>query len=141
MFFNSENNILRRRGDLFAASFLFFLFFVQLSFASDIASGDSVKNKYDINDPRNPQCPCHKYQKQADDEYNQLQKKEMGRTTSVITNDNFTGESISKKHHLSFLIFKRNGNGKKLSKKKMSFNRQCRKKHSVSNEIANCFHW
>jgi hypothetical protein len=30
---------------------------------------DSLKGKYGINDPRNPKCPCHKYQKLADDEY------------------------------------------------------------------------
>jgi len=27
---------------------------------------------FDINDPRNPHCPCHKYQKLADDEYKKL---------------------------------------------------------------------
>jgi hypothetical protein len=31
-------------------------------------------NKYDINDPRNPDCPCHKAQKLADDEYRQSQR-------------------------------------------------------------------
>ena len=36
------------------------------------ASTDTTKTKktqYDINDPRNPDCPCHKYQKLADEEY------------------------------------------------------------------------
>ena len=34
----------------------------------------SVKSQttFDINDPRNPHCPCHKYQKLADDEYKKL---------------------------------------------------------------------
>ena len=27
---------------------------------------------FDINDPRNPHCPCHKYQKLADEEYKKL---------------------------------------------------------------------
>lgn len=27
---------------------------------------------YNINDPRNPECPCHNYQKIADDEYKTL---------------------------------------------------------------------
>ncbi len=27
---------------------------------------------FDINDPRNPHCPCHKYQKLADEEYAKL---------------------------------------------------------------------
>jgi hypothetical protein len=29
--------------------------------------------KYDLNDPRNPDCPCHKAQKLADDEYRNSQ--------------------------------------------------------------------
>jgi hypothetical protein len=28
--------------------------------------------EFDINDPRNPGCPCHKYQKLADEEYKKL---------------------------------------------------------------------
>lgn len=28
--------------------------------------------EYDINDPRNPNCPCHKLQKQAEEEYKQM---------------------------------------------------------------------
>jgi hypothetical protein len=31
------------------------------------------QNKYDLNDPRNPDCPCHQYQKMADEAYKQLQ--------------------------------------------------------------------
>jgi hypothetical protein len=30
---------------------------------------ESNGTEYDINDPRNPNCPCHKYQKAADEEY------------------------------------------------------------------------
>ncbi|MBK9285997.1 MAG: hypothetical protein IPM51_17005 [Sphingobacteriaceae bacterium] len=30
------------------------------------------QSNYDINDPRNPNCPCHKYQKLADEEYKKL---------------------------------------------------------------------
>lgn len=36
------------------------LFFANVSFA---------QSQYDINDPRNPDCPCHKLQKIADEEY------------------------------------------------------------------------
>jgi hypothetical protein len=32
----------------------------------------SAQEKFDINDPRNPDCPCHKLQKQAEEEYAQL---------------------------------------------------------------------
>jgi hypothetical protein len=36
------------------------------------AVNDTLKKKqpvYDLNDPRNPNCPCHKYQKLADEEF------------------------------------------------------------------------
>lgn len=36
---------------------------------------DSAK-KYDLNDPRNPDCPCHQYQKQADEEYERTKKQQ-----------------------------------------------------------------
>ncbi len=40
-----------------------------ISFFSYASGEDSTKTKYDINDPRNPNCPCHQYQKIADEEY------------------------------------------------------------------------
>lgn len=36
------------------------------------ASGGAGGDKYPITDPRNPNCPCHKYQAQADREYAKL---------------------------------------------------------------------
>lgn len=50
-------------------AFIYILFFNCLCIASYAAMGDTTKTKYDINDPRNPNCPCHKYQKIADEEY------------------------------------------------------------------------
>jgi hypothetical protein len=55
---------------------LIMLFLFHPSFASGFSPGDSLKNKYDINDPRNPDCPCHKYQQQANREYRQLLNNE-----------------------------------------------------------------
>jgi hypothetical protein len=46
-----------------------FFLILMLSFSSFAGNEDSLKSKYDINDPRNPKCPCHKYQKLADEEY------------------------------------------------------------------------
>ena len=53
---------------------LFLLFFISPVFiaAKTMHVTDSTKQKnieYDINDPRNPNCPCHKYQQQAEKEY------------------------------------------------------------------------
>jgi hypothetical protein len=36
------------------------------------AETDSTRGRYPLNDPRNPDCPCHKYQEQADREYAKL---------------------------------------------------------------------
>lgn len=41
---------------------IFFLLLANIVFAQE----------YDINDPRNPNCPCHKMQKLADDEFANL---------------------------------------------------------------------
>ena len=50
---------------------LLFFLFTQISFAQP----GNDKQVFDLNDPRNPDCPCHKYQKMADDEFEQLNKK------------------------------------------------------------------
>lgn len=58
---------------LFGALRLFILFFL---FSSN-AFGQNIQNQeYDINDPRNPNCPCHKLQKLADDEYQRIQNND-----------------------------------------------------------------
>lgn len=50
--------------------FLFFLF-SQICFSQL----NNDKKEFDLNDPRNPNCPCHKYQKMADNEFINLNKK------------------------------------------------------------------
>jgi hypothetical protein len=54
---------------------ILFLLFVSRSFSG--LPGDTLRKvqSYDINDPRNPDCPCHKYQKLADEEYAKLTGK------------------------------------------------------------------
>lgn len=64
---NTSLPIIRKRRLL---GLLFFLF-TQISFAQ---TGND-KPVFDLNDPRNPDCPCHKYQKMADDEFEQINKK------------------------------------------------------------------
>ena len=44
-----------------------------LMLLSQIVFSQTNNQKYELNDPRNPDCPCHKLQKQAEDEYKQLQ--------------------------------------------------------------------
>lgn len=59
---------LLRKGRLLG---LLFFLFTQISFAQP----GNDKQVFDLNDPRNPDCPCHKYQKMADDEFEQINKK------------------------------------------------------------------
>ena len=40
-----------------------------LLFSCSIIAQENNGTQYDINDPRNPNCPCHKYQQTADEEY------------------------------------------------------------------------
>lgn len=54
-----------------SALFLILIFITQFSFAHSITPPDSLKSEYPINDPRNPNCPCHAQQKLADEEYKQ----------------------------------------------------------------------
>jgi hypothetical protein len=75
----------------------FILFVFQLGFANALSlKEDSLSAKYSINDPRNPNCPCHQYQKLADDEFNKLLGKGItvnsDKNRSNYTNS-FTGNS------------------------------------------------
>lgn len=58
--------------------FILFLMVGGSAFAQNIQA-----QQYDINDPRNPNCPCHKYQKMADDAYQQQLKND-----NINNNDN-----------------------------------------------------
>lgn len=52
--------------------------FLFLLFSCSLIAQENNGTEYDINDPRNPNCPCHKYQKAADEEYQrELNKQNM----------------------------------------------------------------
>jgi hypothetical protein len=101
----------RNRIGLWSVLFLFF-------YVSNAIS----QNNFDINDPRNPHCPCHKYQKLADEEYRKLKEKEMRQYGLFIKKEpkkvgQFPGKSFSnddkihKKHTNTFIRFKRKRKG------------------------------
>jgi len=65
------------------------------------------QTSYDINDPRNPNCPCHKYQKIADEEYARLMKEKnkgvaVGERNSPDYNKDgeFVGKANSREDHI-----------------------------------------
>jgi hypothetical protein len=53
----------------------------------------SARQEYDLNDPRNPNCPCHKRQQQAEREYQQLQGN-LGNFYNNQINDNNGNENV-----------------------------------------------
>ncbi len=126
-------------------SVLFLLFAISNIYAGNICYEDSLKKSYDINDPRNPNCPCHKYQKMADDEYAKLMGKEIKKT--VVRSDEFSGKSfsnekkISKKHNSAFIKLWR--------KKKKIFFKQLNRGGGICSwdiwkrfsDPTACYHW
>jgi hypothetical protein len=61
--------------------------------------------KFDINDPRNPDCPCHKYQKIAEMEYQKLlakaEKKKPDKEIEMNENGTSMGEMNGKEEGIS----------------------------------------
>ncbi len=53
-----------------------------------------AQTSYPITDPRNPHCPCHKYQKLAEEEFKNL----LATNNAVNTNENKPVELVSNKH-------------------------------------------
>ncbi len=109
---------------------------------------DSTKTKYELNDPRNPNCPCHKYQKLADEEFKRLNKDFVEQKTSltqaaagIASAGNSSGNSIKTKHFKN-LIFSHHRNR---SYKIFNCNRGPRgkKRHFVrtNKNVSSCFRW
>ncbi|MFL5764055.1 MAG: hypothetical protein ACJ77K_08950 [Bacteroidia bacterium] len=74
------------------------LLFFALLFTGNVCFAQN-KVQYALNDPRNPDCPCHKYQKMADDEYNKLhnvnQSNLADNNDQQLTNNDNIGTDIS----------------------------------------------
>lgn len=67
--------------------FLFVLFF---------SMSTKSQTTFDINDPRNPHCPCHKYQKLADEEYAKLIRTGNKRNGEFVGKANLREDKIHK---------------------------------------------
>lgn len=67
---NKLNRKKIKRHRCISVSFLNFLsVLIFLGSINCLNAQNMLKQKYDINDPRNPDCPCHKMQRIADKEY------------------------------------------------------------------------
>jgi len=58
---------------------------------------DSLRNKFDLNDPRNPDCPCHSQQTKADKEFKKVKRDEKADLTVKVK---LTREEVYKQKHL-----------------------------------------
>lgn len=71
MFNSSVKRVIKKhRRDSFSAMSLRLT--VLLMVVSTVVFSQTNNQHYDLYDPRNPDCPCHKLQKQAENEYKQL---------------------------------------------------------------------
>lgn len=111
---------------------------------------DSTKTKYELNDPRNPDCPCHAAQKLADEEYRKLQEQnaindvqdnaDNQADVNKNTDHSGTSSSIGTKHYSKSYRALKHMN--KLMKK---MKRQMGKKNNGTKKgkrrLVNCFHF
>lgn len=122
---------------------VFFMVFFGLTVnASSILSPpDSTKKKYDINDPRNPDCPCHKYQKLADDEYRALQQKTAGRAEILTSVKAVNKSGVGHRKNYRYINLNRKGKTKRFRKKREVWAEKFFKRLHSRKDPSSCFHW
>lgn len=120
--------------------FLSFMFVFMFSQAESI-NKDSLKSKYDINDPRNPNCPCHKYQKIADEEYEKWLRQQSKEQGIAISKLDKREDKLKRKSVFSFTKHKAKRKSKAHPKFKKLFDM---KRYKFWNRVTNttaCFKW
>ncbi len=141
----------------------FYLFLFLFSFFI-LSAQDSLKTNYNLNDPRNPNCPCHKYQKLADDEFKKILASANNNQRKLNSEINFSpnsvnqnkinfnqsdfsnlklSESIGYKHKKYFSLFKhkRKKKIKNYSKIRRAFDVKHWEILKRSRKLNSCFHW
>ena len=133
--------------------FTFLLFFKVVNATTFFE--DSTKTKYELNDPRNPNCPCHKYQKLADEEFKLRQTQQTKvrkdfveqKTTATqtgfasATGGNYLGSTVKTKRFKNFVF----SHHKNRSYKIFNFikRHKGKKRHFIrtNKNISSCFKW
>ena len=117
--------------------------FCAFALSVKIYSQNNSKDKemiYDIKDPRNPQCPCHVYQKMADKEFEEEKKKEVMDKTSV--KDKARVNIAKSKETQRQFVISRSRNFFRFSKAKHSTHKgKKRRRQLFGIDIAACFVW
>jgi hypothetical protein len=172
----TSHNSKRRRGISLVPVLLVLMFLFSLtsraeSFSSAVSDSSGTVNektitpdtntvKYDVNDPRNPDCPCHAAQKLADEEYRRSHEQNNPNLvdqnpnpdvivqTNTINNTNVntnaapvtTNSAGSQKHYSKYYKFQ-----KKVGRWNKKMKRRLGKKHNGTKKgkrrLADCFHW
>jgi len=136
-----------------AALFIFCCILTELSFAQNKIQS----RQYDINDPRNPDCPCHKYQQQAENEYAQQNRlSSIGGFVNLVKENNGNPEKASKRFagttdvqnksiktntERTYAKSKRKHKLTRINKLKFRFYKKKRGLHRVKTDYAVCFKW
>ena len=138
-----KNSVTYSKGKrIISLIFLSLLLCVQISLAGDGDKGK--KGKFDLNDPRNPDCPCHKYQKIADEEYFKLLKQEkrvdLNTGTVLNTGGGGSGEINKRRHSGGIKLFKHHRNQRLFFMNK-GHGRCKKRRHHFNGDISSCFRW
>ncbi|HXC03214.1 MAG TPA: hypothetical protein VNZ86_00605 [Bacteroidia bacterium] len=97
---NTLNNLLRKESSRYWPG-AFFLFFLMLLFChpaglkASTGPGKDSSKVYALDDPRDPDCPCHHYQELADKEYAKLKA---GHVSTRVTRVTYTQRKRFWKH-------------------------------------------
>ena len=82
---------------------LIFISYFILGHHDSVIAGDTLKEKYPIDDPRNPNCPCYSYQKLAEKEFHKWKTNEnIGMNVKEGTQFRKTGKQIKSSFFLTF---------------------------------------
>lgn len=133
---------------------LLFLISTQLSFAGTdtTKAGDQ---QFPLNDPRNPNCPCHKLQKQAEDEFEQQNKSKGPFKNIENNNNNVNVKEISKPNSVieiaekgtrttsstSYTKYKNRRKTVWISKARFKFSKRVHRIKKIVPDYEICFKW
>jgi hypothetical protein len=141
-----NNKISRAQG---SANFIILLLFF-------IASNVMFAQQYDINDPRNPDCPCHKMQQLAEKEFamltnqngviqNDLHQIDNNQDGGNLINENQNGLSsyLEKNYSIntSYTKVKRRSKNTWIKKTVFKFSNKYRFKKRKKINVAICYKW
>lgn len=117
-----------------------------------LSSHAYAQSQYPLNDPRNPDCPCHAAQKQAEQEFAQLNKRpekdpmDVVKPERVVKSDNpvaaavVSKEVIAKRTSMTTTIKKHHKKNNRLQNLYFRYLRKQRGLRKVHTDYAVCFH-